>query len=116
MVVVGSKVDRVKRRRVMKMRRAQMEMVDWALEMRRLEGVRLRVLLMIGLKQLEDEEDDDEDDVVEEEEKRSVFFLLISMDSSSGKSTRRKPIPQPSLLPLAFAVNNLMPPSLSLSL
>ncbi|KAL6987154.1 hypothetical protein U1Q18_012909 [Sarracenia purpurea var. burkii] len=93
-VAAGSKVERVKTRRVMEMRSAQMEMVDWALERRWFE-------LALDLKMVEDDEEDDDD-----EEKRLVLFWLeISMDSStSGKKTRQKPIPQPSLLFLAFAV------------
>ena len=45
-----------------------------------------------------------EEDGDEAEEKSLLFLLLlISMGSSSGKKTRKNPIPQPSLLFLAFA-------------
>ena len=85
---------------------------------------------MVDLKEFEDGDEDDED-----EEKRLFFLLLlISMGSSSGKKTRKNPIPQPSLLFFAFAINPMdplplsplpcfsryvvlsLPPSLSLSL
>lgn len=87
-MVVGSNVERVKRRRVMKTIKAQMEMVDCAL-VKMLE----LWILVVDFKEEEEEE--------EEEEKR--FFFLLIMGSSSGKKTRRKPIPQPSLLLLALA-------------
>ena len=50
---------------------------------------------MVDFKQEEEEEEE------EEEEKR--FFFLLRMGTSSGKKTRRKPIPQLSLLLLALA-------------
>lgn len=81
----------------MKTRRAQMEMVDCALERRRFE-----LLLLI-------EED-------EEEEEKSLFLLvlffltlmavellLLLLLLSSGKKTSRRPIPQLSLEFLDFA-------------
>ena len=82
-MVVGSNVERVKRRRVMKTIKAQMEMVDCAL-VKMLE----LWILVVDFKEEEEEE--------EEEEKR--FFFLLIMGSSSGKKTRRKLIPQLSLL------------------
>lgn len=66
LVVEGSKVERVKRRRVKKKRSAQMDMVDWALQRRWLEVVRLRG---------GDEEEEEEDG----EKRLVVFFLSISM-------------------------------------
>ena len=83
-MVVGSNVERVKRRRVMKTIKAQMEMVDCAL----VKMLELWILVV---------------DFKEEEEEEKRFFFLLIMGSSSGKKTRRKPIPQPSLLLLALA-------------
>lgn len=111
---LGSNVERVKRRRVRKMRRAQMEIVDWALERIWLEFVRLRsvltvvIVLVLFLLLL-----------------LMLLFLLLIMaacsSSSSGKNTKKKPIPQPSVLFLPFAINpishtNTHRGSLSLSL
>lgn len=118
-VVVGSKEERVKKRRERKTRRAQIEMVDWALERRRgydEAAAERRVsggegggvlLWMVDLKELE-----------------MVVLLILSMGeedcscSLSGKKTRKKPSPQLSLLLLLsllpFAVNPIDDLSLSL--
>lgn len=97
---MGSKVERVKRRREKKTRRAQMEMVDWALLRSWAELVRLRRVL-------------NGDGNEEDGEENIVFFLeirllLLGSSCSSGKKTKKIPIPQPSvllLLFLGFAVN-----------
>lgn len=111
----GSKVERVKRRRVRKTERAQIEIVDCAFVNKTLEFV----LLIDGIKRL------------------LLVVLLLSTTlllmeilfvppvlplllPSSGKNTRRKPVPQFSLLllllfGLSFAVK-VKPISLSLPL
>lgn len=110
----GSKVERVKRRRVRKTERAQIEIVDCAFVNKTLEFV----LLIDGIKRL------------------LLVVLLLSTTlllmeilfvppvlplllPSSGKNTRRKPVPQFSLLllllfGLSFAVK-VKPISLSFS-
>lgn len=108
----GSKVERVKRRRVRKTERAQIEIVDCAFVNKTLEFVLLidgikRLLLVVLLLSttlllLE------------------VLFVLPLLLPSSGKNTRRKPVPQFSLLllllfGLSFAVK-VKPISLSFSL
>lgn len=96
----GSKVERVKRRRVRKTRRAQMEIVDWALErIRLLELVLLKTVHVLEEEEEEGVEDDGEE--VEEEEKSLVVLSRMAVvvpPLSSGKNTRSKPIPQFSLL------------------
>ncbi|PON38864.1 hypothetical protein PanWU01x14_309530, partial [Parasponia andersonii] len=100
--LLGSKVERVKRRRVMKTRRAQIEMVDWALVRRRFELVRLItelgivVVEVVGLVVLVVEE------FGEEEGEEKSLFLSTMAELSSGKKTRRRPIPQLSLELLAL--------------
>lgn len=98
-MVVGSNVERVKRRRVMKKIKAQMEMVDCAL----VKMLELWVLVV-----------DFKEEGEEEEENR--FFLLLIMGSSSGKKTRRKPIPQLSLPLLGLAESETPIASISLNL
>lgn len=96
-MVVGSNVERVKRRRVMKKIKAQMEMVDCAL----VKMLEVWVLVV---------------DFKEEEEEENRFFLLLIMGSSSGKKTRRKPIPQLSLPLLGLAESETPISSISLNL
>jgi hypothetical protein len=69
----------------MKTSRAQIEMVDWAFVRRRLE-------LLLLITEAEIEEFGEE----EEEELKSMFFSTMA-ELSSGKKTRRRPIPQLSL-------------------
>lgn len=107
----GSKVERVKRRRVRKTERAQIEIVDCAFVNKTLEFVLLidgikRLLLVVLLLSttlllLE------------------VLFVLPLLLPSSGKNTRRKPVPQFSLLLLLFGLSfavKVKPISLSFSL
>jgi len=104
---VGSKVERVKRRRVMKRKRAQMDMVDWALEIIALEVLLLLMLDLINEgEEAEEEEEDvgggggggDEEGEEEEEEEKRVILSTMGWLSSWGKKTRSKPMPQFSLL------------------
>lgn len=79
---VGSNVESVKRRRVVKRRRKHIEIVDWALERRALLELELILFKECG----EGEEDT-----------RLGLVLLVAMVGvvllfSSGKKTRRKPI------------------------
>ncbi|GAB2267028.1 hypothetical protein Dimus_002013, partial [Dionaea muscipula] len=108
---VGSKVERVKRRKVEKTKSAQIENMDWVLE---INGAADRT----GLPAVEEEEEDDDDEEEEEEERveKTVFFsqltevaLLEEEESSSGKKMRRKPpMPQPPSPPLFnFADNTI---------
>lgn len=101
---MGSKVERVKRRREKKTRRAQMEMVDWALQRSWAELVRLRRVL-----NGDGNEEDGEENIVFSLEIRLIVLLLLGSCCSSGKKTKKNPIPQPSvlllLLFLGFAVN-----------
>lgn len=101
---MGSKVERVKRRREKKTRRAQMEMVDWALQRSWAELVRLRRVL-----NGDGNEEDGEENIVFFLEIRLIVLLLLGSCCSSGKKTKKNPIPQPSvlllLLFLGFAVN-----------
>lgn len=94
-VVLGSKVERVNRRRVTKTKRAQMEIVDWALERMTLEAL---LLLKLGFGG--DEEEEEEDDGTEGDDGEEIKSLFLSTMGllSSGKKTRRRPMPQFSLL------------------
>lgn len=82
----------------MKRKRAQMEMVDWALEIIALEVV-LLLLLLLDFNEEEGEEEidggcgEDEDGEEEEEEgEKSLFLSTMGWLSSSGKKTRSKPM------------------------
>lgn len=111
----GSKVERVKRRRVRKTKRAQIEIVDCAFVNKTLEFVLLidgieRLLLVVLLLLT----------ILLLLEVLFVLPVLPLLLPSSGKKTRRKPMPQFSLLllslfGLAFAVK-VKPISLSLFL
>lgn len=94
-------MERVKSRRVMKTRRAQIEMVDWALERRTLlELLRLKEDGSEGEGVEEEaEEVEEEEEEVEEESLLllSTMALALALELvllSSGKKTRSKPIPQ----------------------
>lgn len=110
----GSKVERVKRRRVRKTERAQIEIVDCAFVNKTLEFVLLidgikRLLLVVLLLST----------TLLLLEVLFVLPLLPLLLPSSGKNTRRKPVPQFSLLllllfGLSFAVK-VKPISLSFS-
>jgi hypothetical protein len=96
---VGSKVERVKRRRVMNRKRAQMEMVDWALEIIALEVVLLLLLLDFneeGEEEIDggcgEDEDGEEEEEEEEEGEKSLFLSTMGWLSSFGKKTRSKPM------------------------
>lgn len=101
--MVGSKVERVKRRRVRKRKRAQIEMVDWALVR---IGLFELVLLMFFEELIQFEVDGEDDEGEEEEEDKGMVVAAVAAEElSSGKKTRRKPMPQLSLLlALDFAV------------
>lgn len=92
-------MERVKTRRVMKRKRAQMEIVDWALEIIALEVVLLLLLLDFNEEEEGEEEidsgggEDEEGDGEEEEEgEKSLFLSTMGWLSSSGKKTRSKPM------------------------
>lgn len=78
----------------MKTRRAQIEMVDWALVRRRLELVLLIIELVVVVVEVGL---DVRDEFGEEEGEEKSLFLSTMADElllSSGKKTRRRPIPQ----------------------
>lgn len=77
----------------MKTKRAQIEMVDWALVRRRFE---LLLLITVAAEVAEIEELGEEEGEEEEDEEKSLFFSTMA-ELSSGKKTRRSPIPQNSL-------------------
>lgn len=88
---MGSKVERVKRRRVMKTKRAQMEIVDWAFDRRRLlELVRLKIVHVFD----DDEEEEGDGEEDDEEEKSLLLLSTMVVPLSYGKKTRSKPIPK----------------------
>lgn len=109
----GSKVERVKRRRVRKTERAQIEIVDCAFVNKTLEFVLLidgikRLLLVVLLLST----------TLLLLEVLFVLPLLPLLLPSSGKNTRRKPVPQFSLLLLLFGLSfavKVKPISLSFS-
>lgn len=72
---MGSKVERVNKSKETKTSKAQIEIVDWALETRWTELVRLRRVLNVI-------------------EGFNFLPLMSSSSSSSGKKIRKKPIPQ----------------------
>lgn len=72
---MGSKVERVNKSKETKTSKAQIEIVDWALETRWTELVRLRRVLNVI-------------------EGFNFLPLISSSSSSSGKKIRKKPIPQ----------------------
>lgn len=103
--VLGSKVERVKKSRVMKTRRAQIEMVDWALVRMRLELLRLKEVEPVRPRDDLVVEDGEEEDAEPGERARSLLVgealgpgVLSRSSSSSGKKTRRRPMPRLSVL------------------
>lgn len=107
--MVGSKVERVNRRSVRKSRRTQIEMVDWVLVRMGLLGL---ILLMVVLPILLGVEwgvtlpTMGLEGVMAEEAAAAGF--------SSGKKTKSNPMPQFSLLVLAFHLGAVMAISLFL--
>ena len=76
----------------MKTKRAQIEMVDWALVRRRFE-----LLLLITVAELAEIEEFGEEEGEEEEDEEKSLFVSTMAELPSGKNTRRSPIPQNSL-------------------
>ena len=95
----------------MKRKRAQIEIVDWALERIRL----LEPFFLVTVLDFKEEDGDEDEDEVEEEgeEKRLLFWSTLMglwwwLLLSSGKKTRSKPMPQFSLLLLLLLVLMLL--------
>lgn len=80
---MGSKVERVNKSKEKKTSKAQIEIVDWALETRWTELVRRRRVLNVI-------------------EGFNFLLLISSSSSSSGKKMRKKPIPQISVAVVDF--------------